>query len=103
VVQARAVLKGWGQGRLKMVGDRVQVQTPSRQLYHFFPLAEKVIVPARERLWKGKAHVVSKVLSLFEAQVIRKGKPDQPTEFGQRVRIDEVENGMVSGYQGSGG
>ena len=46
-------------------------------------------------------HLPGKVLSLFEAhsQVIRKGKPDKPTEFGRLVRIDEVENGIVSGYQ----
>jgi hypothetical protein len=45
--------------------------------------------------------VVGKVLSLFEAhtQVIRKGKPDKPTELGRLVRIDEVEHGIVSGYK----
>jgi len=41
------------------------------------------------------------VLSLFEphTQVIRKGKAHKPNEFGRLVRIDEVENGLVSGYQ----
>jgi transposase, IS5 family len=40
-------------------------------------------------------------LSLFEphTEVIRKGKAHQPNEFGRLVRIDEVENGIVSGYQ----
>jgi IS5 family transposase len=38
---------------------------------------------------------------LFEphTQVIRKGKAQKPTEFGRLVRIDEVENGIVSGYE----
>ena len=42
-----------------------------------------------------------KVLSLFEphTHVIRKGKAHKPNEFGRLVRIDEVENGIVSGYQ----
>jgi IS5 family transposase len=44
---------------------------------------------------------VGKVLSWFEpsTKVIRKGKAHKPTEFGQVVRINEVENGMVSGYE----
>ena len=101
VRQARAVLEGWEKGRLKVVGDRRQVQTQTRQLRHFLPLVEKVVAQTRERIWKGNARVVGKVLSLFEAhtQVIRKGKPDKPTEFGRLVRIDEVEHGIVSGYQ----
>jgi IS5 family transposase len=38
---------------------------------------------------------------LFEehTQPIRKGKAHKPTEFGRLVRIDEVENGIVSGYE----
>jgi len=101
VRQAQTVLKRWEKGELKVVGDRLQVQIQTRQLQHFLPLVEKVIAQTRERLWKGNAHMVGKVLSLFEAhtQVIRKGKPDKPTEFGRLVRIDEVENGIVSGYQ----
>jgi IS5 family transposase len=45
--------------------------------------------------------VKGKVLSLFEphTEVIRKGKAHKPNEFGRLVRIDEVENGIVSGYQ----
>ncbi len=44
---------------------------------------------------------VEKVLSLFEphTQVIRKGKAHKPNEFGRLVRVDEVENGIVSGYE----
>ncbi len=101
VRQAQAVLERWEKGRLKVVGDPLQVQTQTGQLRHFLPLVEKVVAQTRERIWKGNAHVVGKVLSLFEAhtQVIRKGKPDKPTEFGRLVRIDEVEHGIVSGYQ----
>jgi IS5 family transposase len=101
VRQARAVLEGWKKGRVKVLGDRLQVQTQTAQLQHFLPLVEKVVAQTGERLWKKNLHVVGKILSLFEAhtQVIRKGKPDKPTEFGRLVRIDEVENGIVSGYQ----
>ncbi len=101
VRQAQAVLERWKKGRLKVVGDPLQVQIQTSQLRHFLPLVKKVVAQTRERIWKGNAHVVGKVLSLFEAhtQVIRKGKPDKPTEFGRLVRIDEAENGIVSGYQ----
>src|SRR5664280_421938 len=49
----------------------------------------------------GNCHVEGKVLSLFEShtEVIRKGKAHKPNEFGRLVRLDEVENGIVSGYQ----
>ena len=101
VRQAGAVLKDWEAGRLKGVGNGVEVQAQTEQLRHFLPLVEKVIAQTRERLWKKNRHVVGKVLSLFEVhtQVIRKGKAHKPTELGRLVRIDEVENGIVSGYQ----
>jgi hypothetical protein len=44
-------------------------------------------------------------LSLFEPHsvVIRKGKLIKPNEFGRLVRIDEIENGIVSGYEVAAG
>jgi len=101
VRQAKRVVERWEKGRLKVEGDGLQVETQTGQLRHFLSLVEKVIAQTRERLWKKNLHVVGKILSLFEVhtQVIRKGKPDKPTEFGRLVRIDEVENGIVSGYQ----
>jgi len=52
-------------------------------------------------VWGGNCHVEGKVLSLFEphTEVIRKGKAHKPNEFSRLVRIDEVENGIVSAYQ----
>jgi transposase, IS5 family len=101
VRQAKAALEGWEGRRLKVVGKLVQAETQTAQLRHFLPLVEKVVAQTRQRLWNKDRHVVGKILSLFEVhtQVIRKGKPDKPTEFGRLVRIDEVEHGMVSGYQ----
>jgi len=101
VRQAGAALKDWEAGGMKVVGNGLQAEVQISQLRHFLPLVEKVITQTRERLWKGNPHLPGKVLSLFEAhsQVIRKGKPDKPTEFGRLVRIDEVENGIGSGYQ----
>ena len=101
VRQASEVLQRWGKGRLKVVGKLLRVETQIGQLRHFLPLVEKVMRQTQQRVWGGNCHVEGKVLSLFEAhtQVIRKGKAHKPNEFGRLVRIDEVENGIVSGYQ----
>src|SRR3989442_2664340 len=101
VRQASAVVQRWGKGRLKVVGKLLRVETQIGQLRHFLPLVEKVITQTKERVWGGNCHVEGKVLSLFEphTEVIRKGKAHKPNEFGRLVRIDEVENGIVSGYQ----
>jgi transposase, IS5 family len=101
VRQASAVVQRWGKGRLKVVGKFLRVEAQIGQLRHFLPLVEKVMTQTKERVWGGNCHVEGKVLSLFEAhtEVIRKGKAHKPNEFGRLVRIDEVENGIVSGYQ----
>ena len=101
VRQASAVLQRWGKGGLNVVGKLLRAETQIGQLRHFLPLVEKVIWQTKERVWGGNCHVEGKVLSLFEAhtEVIRKGKVHKPNEFGRLVRIDEVENGIVSGYQ----
>jgi transposase, IS5 family len=101
VRQASQVRQRWANGRRKVVGKLLRVETQIGQLRHFLPLVEKVMTQTKERVWGGNNHVESKVLSLFEphTEVIRKGKADKPNEFGRLVRIDEVENGIVSGYQ----
>jgi transposase, IS5 family len=99
--QASEVVQRWKKGRLKVVGKLLRVEAQIGQLRHFLPLVEKVITQTKERVWGGNCHVEGKVLSLFEphTEVIRKGKAHKPNEFGRLVRIDEVENGIVSGYQ----
>jgi IS5 family transposase len=101
VRQAIAVMQRWTKGRLKVVGKLLRVETQIGQLRHFLPLVEKVITQTKKRVLGGDSHVEEKVLSLFEphTEVIRKGKAHKPNEFGRLVRIDEVENGIVSGYQ----
>lgn len=101
VRQANEVVQRWGKGRLKVVGKVLGVGTQIGQLRHFVPLIEKVISQTQQRVWGGDTHVENKLLSLFEthSQVIRQGKAHKPNEFGRLVRIDEVGNGIVSGYQ----
>src|SRR5580658_7483589 len=101
VRQASDVIERWGKKRLKVVGKRLRVEAQIGQLRHFLPLVEKVIHQTKKRVLGGDSNVEGKVLSLFEVhtEVIRKGKAHKPNEFGRLVRIDEVENGIVSGYQ----
>ena len=99
--QARVVVEDLQAGRLKIVSSPISVLAREAQLRHFIPLVERVIAQTRERVFRGDRHVPGKVLSLFEphTQAIRKGKAHKPTEFGRLVRLDEVENGIVSGYE----
>ncbi|HVH71581.1 MAG TPA: ISNCY family transposase [Candidatus Dormibacteraeota bacterium] len=101
VRQAGQVVERWKRGKLPVIGSLLKVQVQASQLRHFLPLVEKVIAQTKERVWEGNRHVVGKVLSLFEphTQVIRKGKAHKPNEFGRLVRVDEVEHGIVSGYE----
>jgi len=105
VRQAREVLEKWQEGKVQVVGSVLTVQGQMSRLRQFVPLVEKVILQTKERIWQGNTHVPDKVLSLFEphTEVIRKGKAHKPSEFGRLVRIDEVENGIVSGYPGLAG
>ena len=99
--QARGVVEDLQAGRLPVVGSATTVLAHEQLLRHFIPLVEKGIAQTRERVFHGNRHVEGKVLSLFEphTQAIRKGKAHKPTEFGRLVRLDEVENGIVSRYE----
>jgi len=81
-------------------GNLLTVIVAEAQLRHYLPLVDKVIAQTQARIFEGQTRHEDKILSLFEehSAIIRKGKPDKPTEFGRLVRLDEVENGIVSGY-----
>jgi IS5 family transposase len=98
---ARGVVEDLQARRLPVVGSVTTVLANEQLLRHFIPLVEKGIMQTRERIFHGNRHVEGKVLSLFEphTQAIRKGKAHKPTEFGRLVRLDEVENGIVSCYE----
>ena len=101
VRSAEKVTEDLKSGKLPVPGDLVRVLLNEAQLRHFTPLVKKVVDQTKGRVFGGDRHVKSKLLSIFEehTQVIRKGKAHKPTEFGRLVRVDEVENGIVSGYE----
>ena len=70
-------------------------------LEHVLPLVEQAIDQAIRRVLRGEAvPSEEKLLSLFEphTQVIRRHKAGQPTEFGRKLLLGEVEGGIVSHY-----
>ena len=104
--QARAVLNRLSRGELNARPDAVsRVLRQESSLRHYLPLVERVIAQTQARVFQSQNHFPEKLLSLFEPHsvVIRKGKPHKPNEFGRLVRIDEVENGIVSGHEVSAG
>lgn len=98
--RAQKVGKDVADGKVAIVGDVRRVVAQKAQIEHFAPLVERVIAQTKARVFGGDTHVAGKVLSLFEVhtQAIRKGKAHKPTEFGRLIRLDEVENGIISNY-----
>ena len=99
--QTKEVLADLQSGKLVPVrGQLAAALKAEAALLHYLPLSEKVIAQTQARIYQGQTHHPDKILSLFEAHsvVIRKGKAHKPNEFGRLVRIDEVENGIVSCY-----
>jgi transposase, IS5 family len=99
--QTAAVLEDLKDGRVVARKETFrQVLAAEASLKHYLPLVEKVITQSRARIFQAQTRHRDKILSLFEPHsvVIRKGKAHKPNEFGRLVRIDEVENGLVSNY-----
>ncbi len=63
------------------------------------------LVEQTKQVLGGNPHVKNRVVSVFdqEARPIRKGKLDKPTEFGRVIRVDQSDDGYITGYQVSVG
>src|SRR3974377_884747 len=64
-------------------------------------LVKQVMKQARARIFRGNTRSEDKLLSLFEpsTEVIRKGKPGKPNEFGKMVKVQEAENQIITDYE----
>jgi transposase, IS5 family len=99
--QAAAVVQALKEGHLVARPETfLKVVVAEASLKYYLPLVEKVITQSQARIFQAQTRHPHKILSLFEPHsvVIRKGKAHKPNEFGRLVRIDEVENGLVSNY-----
>lgn len=85
-------LKGGLAGKLQGVCDR---------LGEFVPGVQKVIRQAQSRvLQHQEVPNAQKLVSLFEPHtaIIPKQKAGQPVQFGRKVKLDEVDGGIISHY-----
>lgn len=72
-----------------------------RDVEQLLPLVEQVIHQTTRRVLEGQTvPATEKILSLFESHsaLIRRGKVRQPTEFGRKVLLDEVDGGLITRY-----
>lgn len=73
----------------------------SGYLQTMIPRVQQVMQQTRERVFHGNTHAPGKLVSLFEphTEIIRKGKAAKPTEFGKMVKVQEVEQQIVTHYE----
>jgi IS5 family transposase len=69
-----------------------------RNLEHLTQMGKKVVAQTRTRVFDGNVKSIEKIVSIFEPQtaIIRRGKAGRPTEFGQVVKVQEAESGIIT-------
>jgi IS5 family transposase len=82
-------------------GNRKVLCKARRQLDEMIPLVQQVMRQARQRVLHGNTRAEGKLVSVFEpeTEVIRKGKAKKPNEFGKLIKIQEVENQLITHYE----
>ena len=61
-------------------------------------LGRRVVAQTKLRIFKGVTDSATKLVSVFEpgTKILRRGKVHKPTEFGQMVKVQEAEGGVVT-------
>ncbi len=95
--QARRVLAN-ARRKAPRVGRRGEAAV--RQLSQEIDRAERVVMQATRRL-AGESSIPDRVVSLcdFDARPIRRGKPQQPNDFGYKVALGDTPEGFVVAHQ----
>jgi IS5 family transposase len=87
---------------LALQEQEAEGQVLAETLATFLPRTRQVIEQAVRRVFQGeKLPPDEKIVSIFEphTDIIRRGKARQPTEYGHKVWLGEVEGGFISQYQ----
>jgi transposase, IS5 family len=81
--------------------QQIALEGLRQELETMLPRVRQVIRQTKARIFHGNPRAESKLLSLFEpsTEVIRKGKPGKPNEFGKMVKLQEAENQIVVDYE----
>jgi IS5 family transposase len=94
--QARRVREALGG-----LGDDPRARRLAERIGELVPRLERGIDQARRRVILGESVPAGeKLLSLFEphTQIIPRHKAGKDVEFGRKIRLDEVEGGIITGY-----
>src|SRR5205809_6881669 len=72
-----------------------------KELDTMLPRVQQVVSQTRARIIHGVTNSAGKIVSLFEhtTEIIRKGKPGKPTEFGKMIKVQEAENQIIVAFQ----
>jgi IS5 family transposase len=93
--QAEATLRS-ARRRWDMLSGRARrsAETIERML----PLGRRVVAQTKLRVFKGITNSATKLVSVFEphTRILRRGKVHKPTEFGQMVKVQEAECGVIT-------
>lgn len=80
-------------GKLRgvILGELAKLET-------FIPRCEAVLKQTAARVLHGETRSEGKLVSIFEpeTQILRRGKFHMPTEFGQLVKVQEAEGGIIT-------
>src|SRR5260370_23650919 len=82
-------------------GNLSVLHKAKKQLDEMIPRVQQVLRQTRERVLRGNTQADGKLLSVFEThtEVIRKGKANNPNEFGKLVVVQEAENHIITHYE----
>jgi IS5 family transposase len=80
--------------------QQIALERLRQELETMLPRVRQVIRQTKARIFHGNPRSEGKLLSIFEpsTEVILKGKPGKPNEFGKMVKLQEAENQIVIDY-----
>ena len=83
------------------VWQQAALEDLKKEIDTMLPRVQQVVRQTRARIFQGITNSAGKIVSLFEhtTEIIRKGKPGQPTEFGKMIQVQEAENQIIVAYE----
>ena len=90
--------------QINALADRTEIKALKiiADIERFAPIIEKVVEQTERRLFKGETVLNDdKVFSIFQpdAYCVRKGKSGKPNEFGKKVRFDQSDGKIITGWK----
>jgi IS5 family transposase len=75
-----------------------QARRGVKTMQRMIQLGQRVVAQTKLRIFKGITDSATKIVSVFEPEtkILRRGKAHKPTEFGQMVKVQEAEGGIVT-------